>query len=70
MEREGYIYSWSPFQHGFIVIGKEIFFLHGTEIIKNADKARTGAKVSFDVAPPLAGKKYPRAVNAVIGGVE
>jgi cold shock CspA family protein len=65
--REGRIYTWSPLQYGFIIIGQEIFFLHGSEI-QNAGKAVIGAKVSFEVAPPLAGKKHPRAINAVIGG--
>jgi 'Cold-shock' DNA-binding domain len=66
--REGRIYTWSPLQYGFIIIGQDIFFLHGSEITQNADKAGVGAKVSFEVAPPLAGKKHPRAINAVIGG--
>ena len=65
--REGRIYTWSPLQYGYIIIGQEIFFLHGSEI-QNAGEAVIGARVSFEVAPPLAGKKYPRAINAVIGG--
>ena len=65
--REGRIYTWSPLQYGFIIIGQEIFFLHGSEL-QNPGEAVIGAKVSFEVAPPLAGKKYPRAINAVIGG--
>jgi hypothetical protein len=70
MKRKGYIYTWSPLQYGFIVIGREIFFLHGSEIIQGADKARTGAEVEFAVAPPLPGKQHPRAVNAVVGGAQ
>ena len=65
--REGRIYTWSPLQYGYIIIGQEIFFLHGSEL-QNPGEAVIGAKVSFDVAPPLAGKKHPRAINAVIGG--
>jgi hypothetical protein len=68
-KREGPIYTWSPLQYGFIIIGSEIFFLHGSEITNGVEKARIGAKVTFEVAPPLAGKTHRRAVNAVIGGV-
>jgi hypothetical protein len=66
--REGRIYPWSPLQYGFIIIGQDIFFLHGSEIEKGLDKAVIGARVEFEVAPPLAGKKHPRAVNAIVGG--
>ncbi len=69
MKREGRIYTWSLLQYGFIVIGQEIFFLHGSEIIQGADKAAIGAKVEFEVAPPLAGKRHPRAIKAIVGGV-
>ena len=68
MKREGYIYTWSPLQYGFIVIGQEIFFLHSSEIIQGVDRARIGAKVEFEIAPPLPGKQHPRAVNAIVGG--
>jgi len=66
--KEGQIYTWSPLRYGFIIIEKEIFFLHDSEIVEGADRAAIGMKVTFDVAPPLAGKRHPRAVNAIIGG--
>jgi len=69
-KREGYIYNWSPLKWGFVIIGQEAFFLHGSEIIQGADKARIGAKVEFEVAPPLPGKQHPRAINVIVGGVK
>jgi hypothetical protein len=70
MRQEGQIYTWSPLQYGFIIVGQDIFFLHGSEITQGSDKAAIGAKVTFEVAAPLAGKRHRRAVNAVVGGVE
>jgi hypothetical protein len=69
MKREGQIYTWSLLQYGFVVVGQEVFFLHSLEIIQGADKTVIGAKVIFDVAPPLPGKRYQRAVNAIVGGI-
>jgi hypothetical protein len=68
VKKQGYIYTWSPLQYGFIVIGQEVFFLHVSEILQNADNARVGAEVVFEVAPPLPGKQHPRAVKAIVGG--
>lgn len=67
-EKKGFIYSWSPLQNGFVITpGKEIFFLHFTAIVQGADRAEIGQPVEFDVAPARPGKRYCRAVNAVIG---
>jgi len=68
MKRKGLIYTWSLLQYGFIVDGKEIFFLHGSEILEGAEKATVGAKVEFEVGPPFPGKKYPKALKVVVGG--
>jgi hypothetical protein len=68
--KEGQIYTWSPLQYGFIIIGEDIFFLHGSEIKEGLDKAAVGARVTFNVAPPLAGKRHPRAINAIVGGAQ
>jgi hypothetical protein len=66
--KEGYITTWSPLQYGFVVINQEVFFLHWSEIKEGADKAVAGAKVKFEVAPALPGKRYPKAINVVVGG--
>jgi hypothetical protein len=69
MERlEGRLQTWSPLLYGFIIISSDIFFLHFSEIAEGIEKATIGAKVTYDVAPPLAGKRHRRAVNAIVGG--
>jgi hypothetical protein len=66
----GEIYTWSLLGYGFVLVdGKEIYFLHQDGIKQGGDKVAVRQRVEFEVAPPLAGKKYPRAINAVVGGV-
>ena len=66
MRKKGQLHTWSPLQYGFVIIGKEIFFLHGTAVVSGLENASVGAWVEFDVSEPMAGKRYPRAVNATV----
>ena len=66
---EGQIYIWSLLGYGYVLAnGKDLYFLHHSAIKQGADLVAARQWVSFDVAPPLPGKKYPRAVNAIVGG--
>jgi len=65
----GEIYSWSLLGYGFVLVDrKDLYFLHESNIKEGADKVAVRQRVEFEVAPPLAGKKYSRAVNAIVGG--
>lgn len=66
---QGQIYTWSLLGYGFVLVGgKDLYFLHHSGIRQGAELIAVKQPVRFDVAPPLPGKKYPRAINAVIGG--
>ena len=69
--KEGTIHSVaSTGSYMFVVTADgEIFFLHFNNIQKGAVKAAPGAHVTFDTVAPLPGKKYPMAVNAVVGPI-
>lgn len=70
-EKQGFIYTWSLLKNGFVVTSsKEVFFLHFSAITQGADLAEIGQPVEFDVAPPRPGKRYPRAVNVIVGPSE
>jgi hypothetical protein len=47
--------------------GKDVYFLHHSEIVEGRDFVVIGQPVEFDVAPALPGTKFARAVNAKIG---
>jgi hypothetical protein len=65
----GQIYTWSLLGWGFVVVnGKDLYFLHSSEIKEGMDKITIKQWVKFDAAPAMPGKKYPRATNAVVGG--
>lgn len=65
----GQVYTWNLLGYGFVLVGKkEIYFLHLDNVVQGADEVKVGATVEFDAAPARAGKKYPQAVNAVVGG--
>lgn len=64
----GEIYSWSLLGYGYVIVGQELYFLHASNIKDGAHKVAVRQRVEFEVAPALAGKKYPRAVNAIVGG--
>jgi len=67
----GEVYTWSLLGYGFVLAGqRDIYFLHESQIKQGADKVAVGQRVVFEVAPPLFGKKHPRAVNAVVGQPE
>jgi hypothetical protein len=67
----GQIYSWSLLGWGFVTTnGRDLYFLHTNEIKEGLDKVIVKQWVMFDSAPPLPGKKHPRAINAYIGRTE
>jgi cold shock CspA family protein len=67
----GEIYTWSLLGYGFVLVNrKDLYFLHESAIKQGADKIAIGERVEFEVAPPLVGKKHPRAVDATVGGVQ
>ena len=47
--------------------GKDVYFLHHSEIVEGRNFVVIGQPVEFDVAPALPGTKFARAVNAKIG---
>jgi len=68
---KGFIYSWSLLGFGFVLVNnKDLYFLHVSDIQQGKDLVAKWQTVSFDTAPPLPGKKYPRAINAVVGGAQ
>ena len=68
---QGQIYTWSLLGYGFVLVnGKDLYFLHHSGIKQGAELIAVKQPVQFDVAAPLLGKKYPRAINAVIGGAQ
>ncbi len=68
---QGQIYTWSLLGYGFVLVnGKDLYFLHHSGIKQGAELIAVKQPVDFDVAAPLPGKKYPRAINAVIGGAK
>jgi cold shock CspA family protein len=65
---QGTIYSPTLLGYAFVVANeKDVFFLHYSNIKKGAHLIAVGQTVTFDVAPPLPGKRYPQAINAVVG---
>jgi hypothetical protein len=65
----GQIYTWSLLGYGFVLANKkDLYFLHHSDIKEGMDLVAQWQPVTFDTAPPLPGKKHPRAINAVIGG--
>jgi hypothetical protein len=63
----GQIFSWSLKGWGIIVVGSNLYFLHASEIREGQDKISLKQWVTFTPAPPLPGKKHPRATEAYIG---
>lgn len=58
--------------HWWLVLDEDqhtIFFLHKTDVKAGREKIAVGVPLTFEPQPPFPGKKYPRAVAAVIGGV-
>ena len=47
---------------------KTLYFLHQNDIIKGKHLAEVGEHVEFTAAPPLIGKRHPRATRATVGG--
>jgi len=67
----GQIYTWSLLGYGFVLANKkDLYFLHHSDIKEGMELVAQWQPVKFDAAPPLPGKKHPRAINAVIGGVQ
>ena len=65
----GQIYTWSLLGYGFVLANKkDLYFLHHSDIKEGMELVAQWQPVKFDTAPPLPGKKHPRATNAVIGG--
>jgi hypothetical protein len=66
--QHGQIYTWSLVGWGFVLAnGKDLYFLHFSDIVEGADLVAVKQPVEFDVAPALPGKRFQRAVNARIG---
>jgi cold shock CspA family protein len=65
----GQIYTWSLLGWGYILAanGKDLYFLHYSNIKQGADLVAAKQHVRFDVNPPLPGKKHPRAINVIVG---
>jgi cold shock CspA family protein len=64
----GQIYTWSLLGYGFVLADKkDLYFLHYSDIKEGMDLVAVRQPITFDVAPALPGKKYPRAINAVVG---
>jgi hypothetical protein len=65
----GEIYTWSLLGYGFVLADKkDLYFLHYSDIKEGMDLVALKQPVVFDIAPALPGKKYPRAINAIVGG--
>jgi hypothetical protein len=68
---DGTIYTWSLLGWGFVLANKkDLYFLHHSDIKQGADLIVARQQVQFDVAPPLPGKRYPRAINAIVGDAQ
>lgn len=68
LEKKGFILRWDLVGTGFVVTDKkEVFFLHYTDIKQGANLASIGQPIQFNVAPARPGKRFPRAVDAVVG---
>jgi hypothetical protein len=67
----GEIYTWSLLGYGFVLANKkDLYFLHHSDIKEGMDLVAIKQPVVFDTDPALTGKKYPRAINAIVGGAQ
>ncbi len=67
----GIIYNPTLRGYAFVVVDeKDVYFLHYSNIKKGENLIAAGQSVTFDVLPALPGKRYPQAINAVVGGAQ
>ena len=64
MRKRGFLESWYPTGHGMVSVGKDLYFLHRTNIATG--DPIVGSVVEFDIAPPFRNGKFEQAIAAVI----
>lgn len=62
---EGFISDWRG-SHGFVVSGRQVFFLHANQIVDGPAEPRPGQRVTFEPAVRSKGSKYVLALKATI----
>ncbi len=71
--RIGLLFSWSLSEHGgygkiLVPATSQRYFIHRSSIVSG--DPLPGSSVSFLAAPPVAGAKYPQAVDCVIDNTQ